>query len=179
MRRIDMGLHQGESERFLIEIGEQSAAAWLKRLESGDAKIETRLTQLYGEDSETRESRKMLMLRAVNTFVRAYGPDRNIIVSRAPGRINLLGNHIDHRGGYVNYVCISRDTVLVASSNQDDTVRIANANAERFHPAEFSISALLPADRRGNWNEYIEHADVTAGSWGNYIRAPLLCRSAQ
>lgn len=158
----------------MIEIGEQCASSWLKQLESGDSKIESRLTQLYGEDSEIRESRKMLMLRAVDTFVRTYGPDRSIVVSRAPGRINLLGNHVDHRGGYVNYVGISRDTILVASSNDDDTVRITNAHTERFHPAEFSISALLPVDRRGNWHEYIEHAGITAGNWENFIRAPLL-----
>ena len=69
---------------------------------------------------------------------------------------------------------ISRDTILVASSNDDDAVRITNAHAERFHPAEFSISALLPVDRRGNWHEYIENADITAGNWENFIRAPLL-----
>ena len=115
----------------------------------------------------------MLILRALETFQTTYG-DRRVIVSRAPGRINLLGNHIDHRGGYLNYVGISRDTIMVASRNDDDTVRIVNTNADRFHPAEFSIGDLLPPDKRGNWHEFIEHVEITTRSWENYIRAPIL-----
>jgi N-acetylgalactosamine kinase len=145
----------------------------MRRIQDQANEVDARFTALYGEDPETLESRKMLVLRALDTFGRKYGQDRSVIVSRAPGRINLLGNHIDHRGGYVNYVGISRDTVLVASANTDDTVRIVNAN-DRFHPSEFSITSLLPSEHRGDWHTYIENTGITPGNWENYIRAPIL-----
>lgn len=157
----------------MSEIGERPAAEWLRLLESGDRDLDERLTGLYGPDEETRQSRRMLMLRAVETFCRSYDANRPVVVSRAPGRINLLGNHVDHRGGHLNYVGITRDTVLVASRNDDDTVRLANANG-RFPPSQFSISGLLPPDRRGAWLDYIETADIVPRSWENYVRAPIL-----
>ena len=158
----------------MSEIGQRSAVAWQSQIQSNDTGIAARLVEIYGDDSAILESRRILLLRAIDTFIGSYGPDREVIVSRAPGRINLLGNHIDHRGGYVNYMAINRDTLLVASPNDDDTVRLANANSERFSPREFSISALLPEDDRGAWHEYIEHAERAEGNWENFIRAPVL-----
>lgn len=155
-------------------IGEQSVTSWLEQLESEEGRATDRLTHLYGTDQEILASRRMLMLRAVETFVRTYGRDRSVVVSRAPGRINLLGNHIDHRGGYLNYAAINRDTVLVASVNEDDTVRVVNANVDRFPPTEFSIGSLLPEADRGDWHTYINQTDILAGRWENYIRAPIL-----
>lgn len=157
----------------MSRIGAKSVSEWIHLLQSDHEDVCRRLVDLYGEDEETLASRRMLILRALDTFANRYGNDRPVIISRAPGRINLLGNHIDHRGGYINYVAISRDTVLVAAANDDDTVRLVNAN-DRFHPSEFTVSGLLPTEHRGDWLTYIENADVTHGQWENYVRAPLL-----
>ncbi len=155
------------------QVGELTVSIWLQQFRSDTNDVLARLIELYGDDVEVNNSRKSLILKALDTFAKTYGSDRNVIVSRAPGRINLLGNHIDHRGGYLNYAGISRDTVLVAAANDDDTVRIVNEN-DRFEPSEFCISALLPPDQRGKWHDYIEQAEITPGSWENYIRAPIL-----
>ncbi|MEE2754765.1 MAG: galactokinase family protein [Candidatus Latescibacterota bacterium] len=158
----------------MSEIGQSAAGSWRSRLKFNDPKVTSRLLHLYGKDTTILESRRLILQQAVNTFIEVYGPDREVIVSRAPGRINLLGNHVDHRGGHVNYMAINRDTILVASVNDDDTVRLANANADRFSASEFRISDLLPADRRGAWLEYIENTDRAEEKWENYIRAPIL-----
>ncbi|HAA74710.1 TPA: hypothetical protein DCE37_06295 [Candidatus Latescibacteria bacterium] len=156
-----------------MSLGAQNASTWIERLQSDDPEIRARFADLYGEDAETIEGRKMLVLRALETFVSQYGGHREVVISRAPGRINLLGNHVDHRGGYLNYAGISRDTILVASVNEDNTVRLINAH-DRFTSAEFSIGQLLPTDQRGDWHRYINSVEITPRSWENYIRAPLL-----
>ena len=158
----------------LSEIGQRRAADWKQHLDACDPQVQTRLQDIYGDDQNIQESRRMLLIQAVNAFIDAYCAEREEIVSRAPGRINLLGNHIDHRGGYVNYMAINRDTILVASANEDDTVRLANANAQRFSPSEFSISDLLSPDERGKWLDYINAADQASDNWENFIRAPVL-----
>ena len=155
-------------------IGLLKASEWRSRLKEGDPNLRARLEGIYGPDATILEGRRNLYLRAVSTFIDSFGADRKILISRAPGRINLLGNHIDHRGGYVNYMAIDRDTLLVASPNQDDTVRARNALGTRFEPFEFRISDLLPPEARGRWQNYIEEVDVTPRLWRNYVQAAVL-----
>ena len=132
------------------------------------------MAEIYGGDRGILEARRSLYLQALDTFIAAYGADREVLVSRAPARINLLGNHIDHRGGSLNYMAIDRDMVVVASPRDDDRVTAHNANAERFPPRAFEIGELLPPGRRGDWLTFIDEVDLEVGDWGNYLRAPVL-----
>ena len=34
---------------------------------------------------------------------------------RSPGRINLMGRHIDHQGGTVNVMAVNREIIMVAA----------------------------------------------------------------
>ncbi|MDA0712297.1 MAG: hypothetical protein O3B73_19025, partial [bacterium] len=155
-------------------IGLLTAAAWRDYLSGNSAVLTARLRALYGNDPEILKSRLPLYRLAIDTFIDAYGETHEIVVSRAPGRINLLGNHIEHRGGYVNYMAVNRETLLVASARQDDRVLMHNANPGRFTPREFSIGQLLPSGERGDWLTYIQKTKLTPHDWENYIRAAIL-----
>ncbi|MBT3604524.1 MAG: hypothetical protein HN521_15820 [Candidatus Latescibacteria bacterium] len=158
----------------MSQIKKMTADNWQTLLTNKDENLLKRLTDIYGDNPEILESRLPLYQQAVETFINAYGETHEIIISRAPGRINLLGNHIEHRGGYVNYVAVNRETLLVASQREDDRVVIHNANASRFTPREFSINDLLPPSKRGDWLAYIETLDLPSHDWENYIRAAIL-----
>ena len=43
---------------------------------------------------------------------------------RAPGRVNLIGEHTDYNDGLVLPFAIDRDTVVVAATRDDDRVRV-------------------------------------------------------
>ena len=158
----------------MTSIGLHKAAEWQKRLDQTDPIVDQRLQAIYGPNPDVIEARHKLLREAVSTFVESYGSDREILISRAPGRINLLGNHIDHRGGYLNYMAIDRDTLMVASPNDDDTVRAQNSLDSRFEPFEFRIGDLLPVKARGRWHDYIEEVEITPRIWQNYVQAAVL-----
>ncbi|MDP6041667.1 MAG: galactokinase family protein, partial [Candidatus Latescibacteria bacterium] len=94
-------------------IGQQPISKWQDDLNTRSTHLTNHLKAIYGNDLDILESRLPLYKQALQTFANAYGMDRDAIISRAPGRINLLGNHIDHRGGHCNYIAINRETLLV------------------------------------------------------------------
>lgn len=120
-------------------------------------------------------------------FTAKYG-DRPAVLSSAPGRINLMGRHIEHRGGGVNMMAIAARTSIVAAPRDDDTVNISNLDG-RFPDASFRTSehreALRVAagslgSRTSRWLDFIESSAVRAeveknrGHWVNYVKSAVL-----
>ena len=102
-------------------------------------------------------------------------PDDELAIVRSPGRVNLLGTHIDHRGGRVNPIAV-RELVLIVIPRRDGRVRIANADSS-YPRDEFVISDLLPDGHVDDWADWtlttpdrLEEQGVL-GQWGSYARA--------
>ena len=62
--------------------------------------------------------------------------------ARAPGRLNLIGDHTDDNGGFVPPIAIHRDTHFAFRPRADMLVRTV---AEHDEPAEFDLVDLLRA----------------------------------
>lgn len=158
----------------------RSAGKWLELFEAWPAKLARRFAEIYGPDKRLLEDRRKLFLNALKLFVKRYGADRPAVIVRAPGRINLLGRHVDHRGGAVNVLAIDRDVVFVASPRNDDVVRMCNANALKHPDREFSIGQLLGEIEWQDWLSFVNSQYVrriiaqTRGDWSNYVKAALL-----
>ena len=121
-------------------------------------------------------------------FIAKYG-DRPAVLSSAPGRINLMGRHIEHRGGSVNMMAIEQRTWFLVAPREDDIVHVANLNPA-FPEAEFRISdyrELAPGNRTieqsnntASWLDYLElpetKSDLEAnrGHWMNYVKGAVL-----
>ena len=50
--------------------------------------------------------------RVVEAFAAHYSPDPPILIVRAPGRVNIMGRHIDHQWGRTNLMAIDREVVM-------------------------------------------------------------------
>ncbi len=146
---------------------------WLNAFQGNLMNVAFRMHQIYGTNNSIVETRQNLYIKALRTFATHYDENQKALIVRSPGRINLLGTHVDHRGGYVNYMAIDREMVLVASPRADDRVVLHNAD-DNFTPKTFCISEKLPASRMGNWFNYIEQNHITPGDWENYISAGTL-----
>jgi galactokinase len=74
-------------------------------------------------------------------FGPAWAPDRRAV---APGRIELLGNHIDYNGGPVLAAAIDRQVVVLASPAPagDDAMRAVAADVPELHPVSLVVSEL-------------------------------------
>jgi galactokinase len=72
---------------------------------------------------------------------------------RAPGRVNLIGEHTDYNEGFVLPMAIDRETCVAARPRADRVVRIFSVNLNEH--AEFDLDQ--PGEReRGIWLDYVE-----------------------
>ena len=83
-------------------------------------------------------------------FARRFGRSAEFGV-RAPGRVNLLGEHTDYNDGWVLPCAIDRDTVVLAARREDARVRVHSR--ERGETLELDAG---PPARRGDWGDYVQ-----------------------
>jgi galactokinase len=90
------------------------------------------------------------MLRSDFTALFGQTPE---IVTEAPGRVNLIGEHVDYCDGFVMPFAINDRTYAAISKRADRNIRIASKQraGEIF---ETSLDQLAP-DGKGDWERYI------------------------
>lgn len=157
-----------------------TAAQWIEKIEKGSPAFTRWLTQIYGVHPDLHQSKTRDFLRVLRCYGKRFGFDEKVCIIRAPGRINLMGRHVDHRGGYNNFLAIHRETIVAAGRRHDDQVAAVNVQPKAFAPVTFSIGDLI-----GNfgWTDWINFVDSdwvrsmlrgAVGDWGNYIKAAML-----
>ena len=73
----------------------------------------------------------------------------------APGRVNLIGEHIDYNGGLVFPCAITLGTYAVAAKRCDNLFRAYSANFEDLGVIEFSLDDLS-YNKDHNWCNYVK-----------------------
>lgn len=87
-------------------------------------------------------------------------------VSFAPGRVNLIGEHIDYHGLPVLPMALRRGIRLEFAPRDDGRVLLRNAEA-RFGERRFPLDPALAPGPAGDWGNYAMAAAVTvAQRWG-------------
>ncbi len=156
------------------------AGEWLKMFEQNTPRLRRVMTVIYGPDENLLSERLKAFTGVLKTFIRSHGAERRVVLTRAPGRINLLGRHIDHRGGYVNVMAINHEVIMVAAPREDDTVTMVNQSGREFPRRRFRIGELLRSADWYDWMDFINSATVrqvleaSRGDWSNYARAAML-----
>ncbi len=158
--------------------GSKPVGQWADLLKDEHSDVQRRLNALYGGDRALVKRAATTCLAAVEGFQDAYGDQADVIVARSTGRVNLLGMHIDHRGGSVNPIAI-RELFMVAEARDDDVLVLANVEAREFPQETFRIRDCLPSSKIADWDswchdEFERRKHDPAVSWSNYVRAPVL-----
>ncbi len=98
--------------------------------------------------------------RMLRRFREAYGREA-VGVAFAPGRVNLIGEHIDYHGGPVLPAALRRGITVAWAPRSDSTVRAMSASEERAYPAvTFDLRAIGSAERDGGWGNYLKAAAI-------------------
>jgi N-acetylgalactosamine kinase len=152
-----------------------SAAKWDALLREPSVAATRRFRQFYGEEVPWPQIRRVL-----EAFMKRFGADRPVAIVRSPGRINLMGRHIDHQGGTVNVMAVNREIILVAAPRADDLVSLANTDGSQFAEETFRISDLVASLNWDDWQRVIDGPrlqrllEAARGDWANYVKAAIL-----
>jgi galactokinase len=111
--------------------------------------------------------------KSTTEFLRAEFEDafpasaqHRIYVSRAPGRVNLIGEHTDYNEGFVMPGAIAFDTRVACAAN--DSGRLAMRSLQFKEGATFSIDDLAPS-RRQDWTDYVRSVQIELSRMGHEI----------
>lgn len=74
-----------------------------------------------------------------------------IVMARAPGRVNLIGEHTDYNEGFVLPVAVDREVHVLGQRRPDDRVIVYSANFKRR--TSFELDALGLSERQ-SWVNY-------------------------
>ena len=151
------------------------AGEWDNLLRDPSAAARRQFRQWYGEEVPWQQIRNVL-----GAFMHRYGADRQVAIVRSPGRINLMGRHIDHQGGTVNVMAVNREIIMVAAPRTDDVVSLANTAGTQFSEETFRISDLVASLNWDDWQRVIDGPrlqrllEAARGDWANYVKAAIL-----
>ncbi|KAI4143239.1 MAG: hypothetical protein LQ340_007075 [Diploschistes diacapsis] len=123
--------------------------------------VNASLSALYPIDALQFEEQRWKTL--VGKFASEFGHNP-AFVARSPGRVNIIGEHID----YSLYDClpagIAADVVIAVSTSKPNgsnaSIDIANVNPEKFKPQTFTLDA-----------HHTVAIDSSTHEWTNYFKA--------
>jgi len=153
---------------------------WLEKIEARTPAMNRWLRNTYGTFDELHTEKARDLTRLLKCYGKRFGLDEKVCVVRAPGQVNLMGRHVDHRGGMTNFLAIDRETIAVAGLRDDYRVVAVNTQPKKFPAIEFSIQELLGRFAWSDWLDFVNSDWVrnmiyaAPGDWGHYIRAAIL-----
>ena len=88
-------------------------------------------------------------------FKNVFGENDNIRLFFSPGRVNLIGEHIDYNGGCVFPSAITYGTYAIVAPREDQVIRLYSGNFEDRGMIEFDLTDLSHKEDE-NWSVYVK-----------------------
>ncbi len=170
----DMRTYSTKTDLRSMAVGFMRSASEFKS-DIQEGKLDGEFARLYGESAEEQKGRYTVL---IDKFISKFG-DRKVVITRAPGRLNLMGRHIDHRGGGINVMATDSDTVFISSPRDDDLISISNADPS-YPDRWFSISWMMGDKKYEKWTDFLEDKRIkelleqSRGDWSNYVKSAVL-----
>jgi N-acetylgalactosamine kinase len=183
IRRKNIKAHKSNIEADLPRLKKTQYCTvkdWLKKLKSETGSLKRWLNNIYGSHKTLHIKKITDIKKMLVCYSKNYGYDNKVCIIRAPGRINLMGRHVDHRGGYNNFLALDKETLAVAGLREDNNITAVNIEPRKFKPVKFNISELIGRFAWSDWINFVNSDWVktmlhsSAGNWGNYIKAAIL-----
>ena len=111
------------------------------------------LSEIYNNPSILNYKREKLKA-SVSKFTSVFNKAPKWL-ARAPGRVNIIGEHIDYNGYGVLPFALHSEIWLLFSENDMNRIRMSNTNSERFPGKEFSVDCSNWKTSPGEWTGFI------------------------
>jgi len=85
-------------------------------------------------------------------FLRIFGPATALRIWRAPGRVNLIGEHTDYNLGFVLPMALDLACYTASAPRNDGRLRVYSENLGEAR--EWDLSELLRLSPSGHWSDY-------------------------
>jgi N-acetylgalactosamine kinase len=121
--------------------------------------LEDFFTACYGKHADIRYERARYSA-GLARFSEAFPNSKRLAISRAPGRINLIGEPNDYNRLPVLTMAIERDVVVIFSPRKDRRINLINTSFW-FPPRSFDISGRIRPYAPGNWGNFAKAAAQT------------------
>ncbi len=83
---------------------------------------------------------------------------------RAPGRVNLIGEHTDYNGLPVMPMALDREVIAFFQPSQDGMVRLSSIDPA-FGPRDFVVTGQITPFPAGDWGNYAKAAVQALREW--------------
>ncbi|KAF2167926.1 hypothetical protein M409DRAFT_36474 [Zasmidium cellare ATCC 36951] len=122
------------------------------------------LADIYPGDALKSQTTRWNQL--LSTFKERYGKSPEF-VSRSPGRVNIIGEHIDYSLYEVIPMAVTADVLLAVAVHKKEsgpsTIRLTNVHPTKFESREFQIPDTGDV-----------HIDSSTLEWTNYFKSGLV-----
>jgi len=109
-----------------------------------------------------------LIARVVAGYRDAFGTDPTQLYA-APGRVNLIGEHVDYNDGLVLPCAIDRETIVALGDGPEARVEVVALDMEDGARDAFSIDApVTPMD--GEWQNHVRGVAHFLGKGGHALK---------
>jgi N-acetylgalactosamine kinase len=102
--------------------------------------------------------------RVVAEHRAAFSYDGDVRIARAPGRVNVIGEHTDYNGLSVLPTAIDREIAIAFSESDSSDVELTNLDP-RFGARRFSVSGEITPFEPGDWGNYAKAAAQAIWKW--------------
>ncbi len=119
----------------------------LQGLRRRDSRLTGQLDKIYSLDTTDR------LIHLLETFAERFPDEPEVSVLRAPGRVNLIGEHTDYNGLPVLPMAIDYDMLVAFAPRQDMVVKAVNPD---FPDRVFQLERKIPHFETGDWGNYVK-----------------------
>ncbi len=160
-------------------IGQKNTHHWIQAIRSRSRELISRLESIYGSNESLIEERLDALLETAMRFSEAFG-ERDVSFVRAPGRLNTVGMHADHRGAFINPISLDKEILICFSRRDDDRVEVRNLDpvygTRSFHMCDICPDAPIRSDAEWlEWTQQKTDERKSAGvneDWVTKLQAP-------
>lgn len=127
----------------------------INKLSNGSHEIISEIKTIYQCDDAEAEKYSRLYLELCNSFKLRFPENSEINIVRAPGRVNLIGEHTDYNSLPVLPIAIEKNIICLFSQNNDSTIRLYNHDTNLEY-REFDINRDKQPYQQGDWGNYVK-----------------------